>query len=159
MPLVLVLAAILGPNIWNLVWVIGLTGWTWTARTVRSQILSLKERPFVEKARAIGSTDSHIMLRYILPNVLPLAFANSILVIGNAILSEAILSFLGLGDPVHISWGMMLHYAYSSGSMSLGAWWFVLPPGLCIVLIMIGFTLLGHSLDDIMSPRLKTSWI
>lgn len=88
-----------------------------------------------------------------------MAFANSVLIIGNAILAEAVLSFVGLGDPVHISWGMMLHYAYSSGAMSLGAYWYIMPPGVCIVLVMIGFTLAGNALDDILSPRLRTSWI
>ena len=159
LPLVIVLAAILGTSMLNIILVIGITGWTWTARTVRSQILSLKERPFVERARSIGATDSHIILQHILPNVLPLAFANSIVLIGNAILAEAVLSFFGLGDPVHVSWGMMLHYAYSSGAMTLGAYWYVVPPGVCIVLVMIGFALVGYALDDMMSPRLKTSWI
>ena len=159
LPLVIVLAAIFGSSMFNLVLVIGITGWTWTARTVRSQILSLKERPFVERARSIGATDSHIILQHILPNVIPLAFANSIVLVGNAILAESVLSFFGLGDPVHVSWGMMLHYAYSSGAMSLGAYWYVVSPGVCIVAVMIAFALVGNALDDILSPRLKTSWI
>ena len=159
LPLVIVLAAIFGSSMFNLILVIGITGWTWTARTVRSQILSLKERPFVERARSIGATDSHIILQHILPNVIPLAFANSIVLVGNAILAESVLSFFGLGDPVHVSWGMMLHYAYSSGAMSLGAYWYVVSPGVCIVAVMIAFALVGNALDDILSPRLKTSWI
>jgi peptide/nickel transport system permease protein len=159
LPLVIVLAAIFGSSMLNLILVIGITGWTWTARTVRSQILSLKERPFVERARSIGARDSHIIVHHILPNVIPLAFANSIILIGNAILAESVLSFFGLGDPVHVSWGMMLHYAYTSGAMTLGAYWYVVPPGVCIVLVMVAFALVGNALDDLLSPRLKTSWI
>jgi peptide/nickel transport system permease protein len=98
-----------------------------------------------------------IIGRHLLPNLLPLIFANLVLVLAGAVLAEASLSFLGLGDPVHVSWGTMLHFAFSSGAMGVGAWWYVLPPGLGIVALVMGFSLLGHSLERILSPRSRES--
>lgn len=155
LPLMLVLAAILGTSIWNIILVIGLTGWAGTARVVRAQTLSVKERPFIERAVAIGSSGRHIMVKHILPNVFPLVFANTILVSAVAILSETTLSFLGLGDPTQPSWGMMLHYAFESGAASIGAYWFFIPPGLAVVLVVLAFTFLGYAFDEILNPKLK----
>jgi peptide/nickel transport system permease protein len=155
LPLVLVLAAILGSSVWIIILVIGLTSWAGTARVVRSQTLSVKERPFIERARAIGADHSTIMMRHILPNVFPLVFANTILVTAVAIISETTLSFLGLGDPTRPSWGMMLHYAFQSGAASSGAYWFFLPPGLCVVLVVLAFTFLGYAFDEILNPKLR----
>lgn len=155
LPLAMVLAAILGSSIWNIIFVIGITSWAGTARVVRAQTLSIKERPFVERAIAIGSNNRHIMLRHILPNVFPLVFANTILIAALAILSETTLSFLGLGDTMRASWGMMLHYAFASGSVSTGAYWYFLPPGICIILIVLSFTFLGYAFDEILNPKLR----
>lgn len=155
LPLMLVLAALLGPSLTNIILVIGITSWAGTARIIRSQTLSIKERPYVERARAIGSGDIHIMARHILPNVFPLVFANTILVAAVAILSETTLSFLGMGDPTHVSWGMMLHYAFERGATTLGAWWWIIPPGLSVVLVVLGFTFMGYALDEISNPRLR----
>jgi peptide/nickel transport system permease protein len=155
LPLMLVLAALLGPSLTNIILVIGITSWAGTARIIRSQTLSVKERPYVERARAIGSGDMHIMARHILPNVFPLVFANTILVAAVAILSETTLSFLGMGDPTHVSWGMMLHYAFERGATTLGAWWWIIPPGLSVVLVVLGFTFMGYALDEISNPRLR----
>lgn len=155
LPLIMVLAAILGSSIWNIIFVIGITSWAGTARVVRAQTLSVKERPFVERAIAIGSNGRHIMTRHILPNVFPLVFANTILISALAILSETTLSFLGLGDTMRASWGMMLHYAFSSGSVSTGAYWYFLPPGICIILIVLSFTFLGYAFDEILNPKLR----
>jgi peptide/nickel transport system permease protein len=155
LPLVLVLAAILGTSIWNIILVIGLTSWAGTARVVRSQTLSLKERPFIERIRSIGADDRTIIIRHILPNVFPLVFANTILITAVAILSETTLSFLGLGDTTRSSWGMMLHYAFQSGAASSGAYWFFLPPGICVVLVVLAFTFLGYAFDEMMNPKLK----
>jgi peptide/nickel transport system permease protein len=154
-PLMLVLAALLGPSLTNIILVIGITSWAGTARIIRSQTLSVKERPYVERARAIGSGDIHIMTYHILPNVFPLVFANTILVAAVAILSETTLSFLGMGDPTHVSWGMMLHYAFDRGATTLGAWWWIIPPGLSVVLVVLGFTFMGYALDEISNPRLR----
>lgn len=155
LPLMMVLAAILGTSIWNIIFVIGITGWAGTARVVRAQTLSVKERQFVERTVSIGAGSGHIMARHILPNVFPLVFANTVLVAAVAIVSETTLSFLGLGDPAMASWGMMLHYAFESGATSAGAYWYYLPPGICVVLVVLSFTLLGYAFDEILNPKLR----
>jgi len=155
LPFILILAALLGRNIGNIIVVIAITGWTGTARMVRSQTLSIKERPYVEAARSIGARDSHVMIRHILPNVFPLVFANAIIGIVDAILAESGLSFLGLGDPSQPSWGMILHYANEAGALATGRWWFIIPPGICIMLVTIGFAFSSYSLDQILNPRLR----
>ncbi len=155
LPLIIVLAAIIGQSLSVIILVIGLTSWASTARIVRSQVLSLRERVFIDRVRALGATDLRITVVHILPNVLPLIFANTVLVIAGSILSEATLAFLGLGDPVHVSWGTMLHYAFEVGAAGRGAWWYLLPPGIGIVVVVLGFTLIGYTLDRIVNPRLR----
>ena len=135
--------------------VIGITSWASTARIIRSQTLSVKERAFVGRARVIGSGGGHIMWRHILPNVTNLIVANTVLVFGGAILTETTLSFIGLGDPFAPSWGEILNAAESAGAMGLGAWWYVVPPSVCIVLVVLSFTLVGSALDDVLNPRLR----
>jgi len=154
-PLMLILAAIIGRSVWNIILVIAVTGWTGTARMVRAQTLSIKERPYVEAARSVGARDSQIMFRHILPNIIPLIFANAIVGIVNAILSESGLSFLGLGDPTKPSWGLILRHANEVGAMATGRLWFIIPPGICIMLIAIGFAFSSYSLDQILNPRLR----
>jgi len=148
LPLMLVMAALLGPSLGNIIFVIGITSWAGTARIIRSQTLSIKERPYVERAKAIGSGDSHIMFYHILPNVFPLIFANTVLV-------AAIASFLGMGDPTRVTWGVMLHFAFSMGAVSHGAWWWLLPPGICVVLVVLSFTFIGYALDEVLNPKLR----
>jgi len=155
LPLMIVLASIMGTSIWNIIIVIGITSWAGTARVVRSQTLSVKELQFIERAIAIGSSDSHIMKKHILPNVFPLVIANTVLNAAVAITTETTLSFLGLGDVTRPSWGVMLHYAFESGAMSVGAYWYFLPPGICIILVVLAFTFLGFAFDDIVNPKLK----
>ncbi|MGM0689366.1 MAG: ABC transporter permease [Bacillota bacterium] len=155
LPLMLVMAALLGPSLGNIIFVIGITSWAGTARIIRSQTLSIKERPYVERARAIGSGDTHLMYYHILPNVFPLIFANTVLVAAIAILSETTLSFLGMGDPTQVTWGMMLHFAFSMGAVSFGAWWWLLPPGICVVLVVLSFTFIGYALDEVLNPKLR----
>ena len=133
--------------------VIGITSWASTARIIRSQTLSLKERAFVDRARVIGAGGGHIMRRHILPNVVNLIVANAILVFAGAVLTETTLSFVGLGDPFQPSWGQLLEAARSSGAPGLGAWWYFAPPGICIVLVVLAFTLVGSALDDILNPK------
>jgi peptide/nickel transport system permease protein len=156
LPLIIVLAALFGQSTVVLVLVIGLTSWPSTARIVRSQVLSLRERQFITRVRSLGATDYRIVTSHILSNVLPLIFANTVLVIAGSILAEATLAFLGLGDPVHVSWGTMLHFAFDSGATGRGAWWYVLPPGIGIVVVVLGFVLAGHTLDRILNPRLRS---
>jgi peptide/nickel transport system permease protein len=133
--------------------VIGVTSWASTARIIRSQTLSLKERAFVDRARVIGAGGGHIMARHILPNVVNLIVANTVLVFAGAVLTETTLSFVGLGDPLQPSWGQLLEAAREIGAPSLGAWWMFLPPGASIVLVVFAFTLVGSALDDILNPR------
>jgi peptide/nickel transport system permease protein len=162
LPLTIILIAVLRqanlgiPTLVVLIAVIGLLYWTTTARLIRSQVLTVKERQFVARARAIGAGNGHIMRRHILPLVLPLMTANTVLVISIAILVESGLAFLGLGDPSHPSWGTMLHFAFERNAISVGAWWFYLPPGLAIVWTVLGCVLLGNVLEEIFNPRLKS---
>jgi len=155
LPFMLILAALIGRSVWNIIFVIAVTGWTGTARMVRSQTLSIKERPYIEAARSVGARDGHILVRHILPNVLPLVFANAIVGIVDAILAESGLSFLGLGDPTNPSWGLILKYANEAGALATGRWWFIIPPGVCIMLVAIGFAFSSYSLDQILNPRLR----
>jgi peptide/nickel transport system permease protein len=151
----IVLVAIIGPSLGTIIFVIGVLGWTTTARLVRSQTLTVRERKYVMRARAIGAGDGHILRHHVLPAVLPLMLANMVLVISLAILSESTLAFLGLGDPTVISWGQMLNFAFERGAVSAGAWWALLPPGFAIVWVVLGTTLLGTALEDALNPRLK----
>ena len=155
LPLMIIMAAILGARLANVILVVGLLGWPSTSRIVRSQTLSIRERPFIENARTIGSSERHIIFRHILPNVMTLIFANAVLVVNYAIISEAILSFLGLGDVSQISWGIMLYFAFRSGALSSGAWWYVFPPGLCLVSLVLSFAFVGRALDAIFNPKLR----
>lgn len=155
LPLAIVLASLLGPSIWNIAFVIGITSWPGTARLVRAQALSVKTRPYVERARALGAGHWHLITRHILPNVFPLIFANTILVVAVAILSETTLSFLGLGDPLSVSWGTILEFAFSSGAATGGWWWWLVAPGVAIVLVVLAFTMCGYALDEILNPRLR----
>jgi peptide/nickel transport system permease protein len=155
LPLAMVLAAAWGQNFWMIILIIGITSWPGTARVVRSDTLRVRELQFMERARAIGSSNAHIMSKHVLPNVFPLIFANTILVVAIAILSETTLSFLGLGDPLNFSWGTMLHYAWANGAAGLPAWWYLLPPGIAIVLVVVAFTFMGTAFDEVLDPKLR----
>ena len=155
LPLMIILAAVLTPSLWNVALVIGVTGWTGTARIVRSAVISLRERTYVYRARAVGCTDRRIVLQHILPDVVPLIFANAVIVAAFAVASEAFLSFLGLGDLSTISWGSMLYFAFNMGAFTAGAYWYFLPPGLLIVTTILAFTGVGYGLDEVLNPRLR----
>jgi peptide/nickel transport system permease protein len=151
LPLMIVLAAVLGPSIWNVILVVSITYWPFTARVIRSQVLSLKERAFVESSRSVGASDSLLIFGEIMPNVVPLMFAEAVLMVTWAIYAEAVLAFLGLGDPMTISWGMMLNFAMGSGVMTMAPWW-VIPPITCICATILAFTFLGTAVSDILKP-------
>jgi peptide/nickel transport system permease protein len=155
LPLAIALAAVLGPSIGNIIFVIGITSWPSTARLIRAQVLTLKERLYVDRSRALGASDSHIMARHILPNVSPLILANLTLTVPVAILSETTLSFLGLGDPSRASWGKMLQEGFEAGALTQQAWWYYVPPGLGIMLVVLAFTLVGQALEEVLDPRLR----
>jgi peptide/nickel transport system permease protein len=155
LPLAMVLAAAWGQNYLIIILIVGITSWPGTARVVRSDALRVRELQFVERGRAIGSSNMHIMQKLILPNVFPLIFANTILVVAIAILAETTLSFLGLGDPLNFSWGTMLHNAWNSGAAGLPAWWYLMPPGIAIVLVVLAFTFMGTAFDEVLDPKLR----
>jgi peptide/nickel transport system permease protein len=155
LPLAIVLAAILGPSIRNIIVVIGITSWPATARLVRAQVLTTKERLYVDRSRALGATNRHLMGRHIFPNVTPIILANLTLTVPVAILSETTLAFLGFGDPTRASWGKMLDESFAAGALSRNAWWYYLPPGLGIMAVVLAFTLIGIALEEILDPRLR----
>jgi peptide/nickel transport system permease protein len=136
--------------------VIGVTSWATTARIIRSQTLSIRERMFVDRARVIGSGQGHIMRRHIFPNVVNLIVAQAVITFAAAVFTETSLAFIGLGDPFAPSWGQILDSAQGSGAPGLGAWWYFVPPAACVVLVVLSFTLVGNALDDILNPKSRT---
>jgi peptide/nickel transport system permease protein len=154
LPLMFVLMSVLGAKLENLILVLGFLGWMSFARVVRSQVLSLKERPFIEAAKAVGAGTPHILFRHILPNVMSLVYVTLATSVPGAITTEAALSFLGFYDPARMSWGRILHAAMFEGGGQL-SWWWVIFPGLCIALLAMAFILLGFSLDEILNPKLR----
>ena len=155
LPLMLVIISLWGRGLWKIILVIGILSWTYTARLVRSQVLSIKERQFILRARAIGAGSLRIIARHIFPQVLPIILAEAVLSVSGAIIAESSLSFLGLGDPTLVSWGMMLNFAFER-AISRMAWWFLLPPGFAIVWVSVGLIMMGSTLEEIVNPRLKS---
>lgn len=141
------------PSLFVILVVIGMTSWAFVARIVRSQTLSLKERTFIDRARVVGSSNFSIMVRHILPNLVPQIAANGALVVAGAIYVETSLSFLGLGDPLQPSWGTLLSLAQRAGAASAGAWWYLGAPGVCVLAVSLSFVLIGNALDDTFNPR------
>jgi peptide/nickel transport system ATP-binding protein/peptide/nickel transport system permease protein len=157
LPLAIVLAAFLGPSLWNTATVIALVIWARPARVVRSQGLSICNLTFVEAAHALGGGFRHVLVKHVLPGVLPLALSQFILATSSAILTEASLAFLGLGDPIQKSWGTILFYAQARGAFLNGSWpWWVIPPGVLISVTVLSFVLIGRSLEETLMPRLRT---
>jgi peptide/nickel transport system permease protein len=154
LPFAIVLIALTRPSIWNIIITISALMWRTTARVIRSQVISLRERPFVKAAKVSGASDLRIMYIHILPNVLPMSFLYIALGIAWATLTEASLSFLGFGDPRMISWGQMLYEAFITGS-TRNAWWYVLPPGICITVFVISAFMVGQTYEEIVNPRLR----
>jgi peptide/nickel transport system permease protein len=148
----LVIVALYGQSLWNIIVAIGITCWAPIARITYAQYLSLKERPFVEAAHAIGTKTRRIILREIMPNAAPSIIVNGSLAVGEIILLEASLSYFGLGDPNLVSLGMMLHWAQE---WIYRAWWLALFPGIAIFLIVLAFNLIGDGINDALNPRLK----
>ncbi len=153
--LMIIMAAVLGPSIVTIILVIGLFSWSSTARIVRGQVLTIKERSYIERVRAVGGSNIYIMSKHVLAAVAPLVVANTILVTAWAILSEVVLDFFGLGDPAMISWGTMLYLAFNAGSMSNNLWWLVFPPGIMVILLLLGVSMVGYAMDEIVNPRLR----
>lgn len=156
-PLMIVVAAIWGPSLSHIILVIGLLLWTSTARIVRAQVKSVRERVYVKRARALGAGNARIVFRHVLPQVAPLLVANTVLTIAVAIFDETALAFLGLSDPSKISWGKMIKNATESSAISAGAWWAIVPPGVCVALVILSCTLIGQAMEDALNPRLRVA--
>jgi len=154
LPLAISLAAVLGQGDTSITIAIAVTSWPGTARLIRAQTLAVEARPFIERAQALGAGHTQLMTRQVLPNVAPLILVSSTLTVAGAILSETTLTFLGLGNPTDVSWGSMLNQAFGQGAVTQGAWWYVIPPGIAILVVVLGFTLVGRAVENILNPRL-----
>jgi peptide/nickel transport system permease protein len=152
--LAIVLSTVLERGVLTIIVAIGLTSWPSTARLVRAQTLTVEARPYIERAHVLGGGHLHVLGRHVLPAVLPLVLASTTLAVGSAIIAESTLAFLGLGDPTVVSWGGMLKSALDSGAITAGAWWYLLPPGFAIVVVVLGFTLVGRALEIVLNPAL-----
>lgn len=156
LPLLIILSAYLGRSIFNTILIIGLLVWAGTARVIRGQVLVITQQDYVTAARGMGAKHGHIILRHILPQVMLLAIGEFVQATSQAILLEAALSFLGLGDPTQKSWGTILYWAQVRGAFLSPAWvWWVLPPGLLISMATLGFALVGFALEQVVNPRLR----
>jgi peptide/nickel transport system permease protein len=156
-PLMIVVAAIWGPSLFHIIIVIGILLWTGTARVIRAQVKSVRERVYVKRARALGAGHSRIVVRHVLPQVAPLLIANTVLTVAVAIFDETALSFLGLGDPSTTSLGKVIEMAFGRAAISTGAWWAIVPPGVLVALIILACSLVGGALEDALNPRLRVA--
>jgi peptide/nickel transport system permease protein len=155
-PLMIVIAALFGRSTWNIIVIIGIIYWTFTARLLRAQTKSVRERVYVQRARALGARNSRLIVRHVLPQVTPLLVANTVLLIAYAIFAETFITFLGLGDPTSISWGRLIQNAFTDDAIINEAWWAVIPPGLCVMAVVLACTIIGQTMEDALNPRLRT---
>jgi peptide/nickel transport system permease protein len=156
-PLMIVVAAIWGPSLFHIIIVIGILLWTSTARVIRAQVKSVRERVYVKRVRALGAGHTRIVVRHVLPQVAPLLVASTVLTIAVAIFDETALSFLGLGDPSSISLGRIIENAFERAAISAGAWWAIVPPGVVVALLILACSLVGGALEDALNPRLRVA--
>ena len=155
----MVIADIWGATLFHVIIVIGILEWTTTARVIRAQVMSLKERVYVKRARAIGSGHLRIIAKHILPQVGPLLMANTVLTVAIAIYLETALAFLGLEDPTVITWGTILEHANDRTAITAGAWWAIVPDGFAIAGVIVGCFMLGQAIEDALNPRLKVAYV
>ena len=154
LPLAIALAAVLGQGDTSITIAIAVTSWPGTARLIRAQTLAVEARPFIERAKALGARDSQLLVRHVLPNVAPFVLVSGTLTVSGAIISEVTLAFLGLGNPTDVSWGSMINQAFFQGAVSAGDWWYILPPGIAIVIVALAFTMIGRAVENILNPRM-----
>jgi len=159
LPLAIIIAAVWGASLSHLIFVIALLLWTTTARIVRAQVKSGRERVYVMRARSLGASDARIIFRHVLPQIGPLLVATVVLTIAVAIFDETALTFLGLGDPTAITWGSIIEFAFLRTAISAGAWWAVIPPGLCVAFVIMGCFWFGRAIEDALNPRLDVSYL
>jgi peptide/nickel transport system permease protein len=155
LPLIIVTAAIFGRHLLNIILIIGIIYWTSTARLIRAQVKSVRERVYVKRARSIGAPNGRLVSKHVLPQVAPLLIANTVLMIALAVFLETYISFLGLGDPSTISWGKLIQNSFLGNAVLNNAWWAVVPPGLAVTVVILACTMVGQSMEDALNPRLK----
>lgn len=157
LPFALILMTIMGPSMGTMIIAIALVSWPTTARVIRSQVITIKQRMFITRSRAVGAAGPHIIRKHILPNVMPLVWAEAVLTISGAVFTEAFLSFFGLGpkDNPIFSWGTMVNQSYEDLGLLAGRWWYFGPPGIFITLVVLGFAMLGYGLEEILNPALR----
>ena len=156
-PLLIAIASVTGPSVVGGTMMIGLLLWPVTARVVRSQVKSLRERQFVQRTRSLGAGNTRIIHRHIVPHIAPLLIANAVVTVASAIFFHAALEFLGLGDPTSTSWGGMIENAFQRAAVSVNAWWALAPPGVCIALTIVACSLIGQVAEETLNPRLRTN--
>jgi peptide/nickel transport system permease protein len=154
-PLMIVIAALFGRSLTNIILIIGIIYWTSTARLIRAQTKSVRERAYVMRARALGAGNQRLIGKHVLPQVLPLLIANTVLTVAIAIFAETYITFLGLGDPALISWGKLIENAFKGNAVLNDAWWAIVPPGVCVTLVILACTMIGMAMEDALNPRLR----
>ena len=154
-PLMIIAAALFGRNLINIILIIGIIYWTSTARLIRAQTKSVRERAYVTRARALGAGNTRLIGKHVLPQVMPLLIANTVLTVAIAIFAETYITFLGLGDPALISWGKLIENAFKGDAVLNSAWWAIVPPGVCVTLVILACTMIGMAMEDALNPRLR----
>jgi peptide/nickel transport system permease protein len=156
-PLMIAVAAVWGASLLHVILVIGLLSWTRTARLLRAQTQTLRQRGFVKRTRSLGASHTRTLTRHVIPHLAPLLIACTVLTIAEAVFAEAALAFLGLASPTAPSWGRMIATAFERTAISYGAWWAIVPPGLCITLVVIGCNSIGLAIEEALNPRLRAA--
>jgi len=156
LPVLIVMSAIFKPNIWVMIGIMCIFYWVGPVKTVRSMGLQIKEETYIEASRALGASNTRIIFKHMVPLLIPYAFASMALNVPGAIVVEATISLLGLGDATIVTWGQILQAANSGGAMLSGMWWWVVPPGMAIAFMGMTFAFVGFAMDKILNPKLKT---
>jgi peptide/nickel transport system permease protein len=154
-PLMIVVAALFGRSLTNIILIIGAIYWTTTARLIRAQVKSVRERVYVQRARALGAGPGRLIARHVFPQVAPLLIANTVLLVAYAIFAETFITFLGLGDPSVVSWGRLIENGFTDDAILNDAWWAIVPPGVCVTIVVLGCTTLGQAMEEALNPRLR----
>jgi peptide/nickel transport system permease protein len=154
-PLMIIVAALFGRSLTNIILIIGIIYWTSTARLIRAQTKSVRERTYVKRSRALGAGNRRLIGKHVLPQVMPLLIANTVLTVAIAIFAETYITFLGLGDPALTSWGKLIENAFKGDAVLNEAWWAIVPPGVCVTLVILACTMVGMAMEDALNPRLR----